>query len=71
MHSRQADYLNIGVNTTILGAAPRGISGMSFVGSEYRLGAAVATLHSVRLITMLLILPLIVKFLYLFGVIKS
>ena len=53
------------------GAAPGGISGMSLVGSEYGVGAAVATLHAVRLITVLLILPLIVKCLNLFGVIKS
>ena len=63
--------LNIDVITTILGAAPGGISGMSLVGSEYGVGAAVATLHAVRLITVLLILPLIVKCLNLFGVIKS
>ena len=43
--------LNIDVITTILGAAPGGISGMSLVGSEYGVGAAVATLHAVRLIT--------------------
>ena len=40
-------------------------------GSEYGVGAAVATLHAVRLITVLLILPLVVKFLNLFGIIKS
>jgi len=39
--------LNIDVITTILGAAPGGISGMSLVGSEYGVGAAVATLHFV------------------------
>ena len=63
--------LNIDIITTILGAAPGGISGMSLVGSEYGVGAAVATLHAVRLITVLLILPLVVKCLNLFGVIKS
>jgi len=63
--------LKIDVITTILGAAPGGISGMSLVGSEYGVGAAVATLHAVRLITVLLIIPIIVKFLNLFGVIKS
>ena len=62
---------NIDVITTILGAAPGGISGMSLVGSEYGVGAAVATLHAVRLITVLLILPLVVKCLNMFGVIKS
>ena len=63
--------LKIDIITTILGAAPGGISGMSLVGSEYGVGAAVATLHAVRLITVLLILPLVVKCLSLFGVIKS
>ena len=63
--------LNINVITTILGAAPGGISGMSLVGSEYGVGAAVATLHAVRLITVLLILPLVVKGLNFLGVIKS
>ena len=63
--------LNVDIITTILGAAPGGISGMSLVGSEYGVGAAVATLHAVRLITVLLILPLIVKMLNLFGIIKS
>ena len=63
--------LNIDTITKILWAAPRGISGMSLVGSEYGVGTAVATLHAVRLITVLLILPLVVKCLNLFGLIKS
>ena len=63
--------LKIDVITTILGAAPGGISGMSLVGSEYGVGAAVASLHAVRLITVLLILPLVVKLLNFYGVIKS
>ena len=63
--------LKIDIITTILGAAPGGISGMSLVGSEYGVGPAVATLHAVRLITVLLILPLVVKCLNIFGVIKS
>ena len=63
--------LKVDIITTILGAAPGGISGMSLVGSEYGVGAAVATLHAVRLITVLLILPLIVKLLTLLGLIKS
>ena len=63
--------LKVDIITTILGAAPGGISGMSLVGSEYGVGAAVATLHAVRLITVLLILPLIVKLLTLLGIIKS
>ena len=63
--------LNIDTITTILGAAPGGISRMSLVGSEYGVGPAVATLHAVRLITVLVILPLLLKCLNIFGVIKS
>ena len=63
--------LKVDVITTILGAAPGGISGMSLVGSEYGVGPGVATLHAVRLITILFIFPLIVKMLNLFGIIKS
>ena len=45
----------------LLGAAPGGISGMSLVGAEFGVGAAVAVLHAVRLITVLLLLPLVVR----------
>ena len=45
----------------LLGAAPGGISGMSLVGAEFGVGAAVASLHAVRLITVLLVLPLAVR----------
>jgi uncharacterized protein len=45
----------------LLGAAPGGISGMSLVGEEFGVGAAVASLHAVRLITVLLVLPLAVR----------
>ena len=41
--------LKVDVITTILGAAPGGISGMSLVGSEYGVGPGVATLHAVRI----------------------
>ena len=47
----------------LLGAAPGGISGMSLVAADYGVGAAVAALHAVRLITVLLVLPLVVKLL--------
>ena len=55
----------LGINPVValLGAAPGGISGMSLVGAEFGVGAAVAALHAVRLITVLLVLPLIVKLL--------
>ena len=45
----------------LLGAAPGGISGMSLVGAEFGVGAAVAALHALRLITVLLVLPLVVR----------
>ena len=63
--------LGVDIITTILGAAPGGISGMSLVGTEYGVGPAVATLHAVRLITVLLLLPLVVKCLNFVGIIKS
>ena len=47
----------------ILGAAPGGTIGMSLVGSEFGVGAAVAALHAVRLITVLFLIPAIVHFL--------
>lgn len=45
----------------LLGAAPGGISGMSLVGADFGVGAAVAALHAVRLITVLLVLPITVR----------
>jgi membrane AbrB-like protein len=48
---------------SLLGAAPGGISGMSLVGAEFGVGAAVATLHAIRLIAVLLLMPLAVRFL--------
>jgi len=53
--------LGIDPLVSLLGAAPGGISGMSLVGAEYGVGAAVAALHAVRLITVLLVLPLVVR----------
>ncbi len=47
----------------LLGAAPGGTIGMSLVGAEFGVGAAVAALHAVRLITVLLIIPSMVKIL--------
>ncbi len=47
----------------ILGAAPGGTIGMSLVGAEFGVGAAVAALHAVRLITVLFLIPAIVHFL--------
>ena len=53
--------LGIDPLVSLLGAAPGGISGMSLVGAEYGVGAAVAALHAVRLITVLVVLPLEVR----------
>ncbi len=53
--------LGIDPLVSLLGAAPGGISGMSLVGAEYGVGAAVAALHAVRLITVLVVLPLVVR----------
>lgn len=53
--------LGIDPVVALLGAAPGGISGMSLVGAEFGVGAAVAALHALRLITVLLVLPLIVR----------
>jgi hypothetical protein len=53
--------LGIDPVVALLGAAPGGISGMSLVGTEFGVGAAVAVLHAVRLITVLLLLPLVVR----------
>jgi membrane AbrB-like protein len=56
-----ARLLGIDPVVALLGAAPGGISGMSLVGAEFGVGAAVAALHAVRLITVLVLLPLVVK----------
>ncbi|WP_269623428.1 AbrB family transcriptional regulator [Prochlorococcus marinus] len=55
----------LGVDQTValLGAAPGGTIGMSLVGAEFGVGAAVAALHAVRLITVLFLIPAIVNFL--------
>ena len=47
----------------LLGSAPGGTIGMTLVGAEFGVGAAVAALHAVRLITVLLLIPAIVNFL--------
>ena len=53
--------LGIDPVVALLGAAPGGISGMSLVGAEFGVGAAVAALHAVRLITVLVVLALMVR----------
>ena len=47
----------------LLGSAPGGTLGMSLVGAELGVGAAVAAIHAFRLITVLLIIPAFVKYL--------
>ena len=53
--------LGIDPVVALLGAAPGGISGMSLVGAEFGVGASVAALHALRLITVLIVLPLVVR----------
>ena len=53
--------LGIDPIVALLGAAPGGISVMSLVGAEFGVGAAVAALHAVRLITVLVVLPVMVR----------
>ena len=47
----------------LLGSAPGGTLGMSLVGAELGVGAAVAAIHAFRLIAVLLITPAVVKYL--------
>ncbi|KGG15589.1 MULTISPECIES: AbrB family transcriptional regulator [unclassified Prochlorococcus] len=56
-------YLGVDKVVAILGAAPGGTIGMSLVGAEFGVGAAVAALHAVRLITVLFLIPTIVNLL--------
>ena len=56
-------FLGLDPVVALLGAAPGGTIGMSLVGAEFGVGAAVAALHAVRLMTVLLLVPAIVKFL--------
>ena len=56
-------FLGIDTVIAILGSSPGGTIGMSLVGSEYGVGAAVAALHAVRLITVLLLIPAVLNLL--------
>jgi membrane AbrB-like protein len=47
----------------LLGSAPGGISGMSLAGAEFGVGAAVALLHALRLMTVLIVTPLLLRLL--------
>tara|TARA_B100000965_G_scaffold403741_1_gene432659 strand:+ start:1699 stop:2217 length:519 start_codon:yes stop_codon:yes gene_type:complete len=64
-------FLGIDAAVAILGSAPGGTIGMSLVGAEFGVGAAVATLHAVRLITVLLVIPALINFLRLKHFINS
>jgi len=55
--------LGIKLAVGLLGAAPGGLTGMSLAGEELGLGATVAALHTVRLLTVLVVMPLLVRFL--------
>ena len=64
-------FLGIDTTIAILGSAPGGTIGMSLIGSEYGVGAAVAALHTVRLITLLLLIPALLNLLGLKGNINT
>ena len=56
-------FLGVDKIVALLGAAPGGTIGMTLVGAEFGVGAAVAALHAVRLITVLFLIPPIVNLL--------
>ena len=56
-------FLGVEIIVALLGSAPGGTIGMSLVGAEFGVGAAVAAPHAVRLITVLLLIPAIFNFL--------
>ena len=64
-------FLGIDTTIAILGSAPGGQIAMSLIGSEYGIGAAVAALHAVRLITVLLLIPALLNLLGLKGGINT
>ena len=64
-------FLGIDTAIAVLGSAPGGTIGMSLIGSEYGVGAAVAALHAVRLITVLLLIPALLNLLGLKGDINT
>tara|TARA_Y100001968_G_C19450430_1_gene768157 strand:- start:1867 stop:2385 length:519 start_codon:yes stop_codon:yes gene_type:complete len=64
-------FLGIKATVAILGSAPGGTIGMSLVGAEFGVGAAVAALHAVRLIILLLLIPALLNFLRFKDLIKS
>tara|TARA_Y100001970_G_scaffold217203_1_gene265982 strand:+ start:7738 stop:8256 length:519 start_codon:yes stop_codon:yes gene_type:complete len=64
-------FLGIDSAVAILGSAPGGTIGMSLIGAEFGVGAAVAALHAVRLITVLLLIPSLINFLKLKDFINS
>ena len=64
-------FLGINAAIAILGSAPGGTIGMSLVGSEYGVGAAVAAMHAIRLVTILLLIPALLNLLGLKGDINT
>ena len=61
-------FLGVDPIIAILGSAPGGTIGMSLVGAEFGVGAAVAALHAVRLITVLLLIPAILNLISLLNI---
>ena len=64
-------FLGIDSTIALLGSAPGGTIGMSLIGSEYGVGAAVAAIHAVRLIVILLLIPTLLNLLGLKGDINT
>ena len=64
-------FLGIDTTVAILGSSPGGTIGMTLVGAEFGVGAAVAALHAVRLVTVLLLIPALISFLRLKQFINS
>ena len=62
-------FLGVDLTIALLGSAPGGTIGMSLVGAEFGVGAAVAAMHAVRLITVLFFVPAIMNFLGANGIV--
>tara|TARA_Y100001968_G_C18983882_1_gene538162 strand:+ start:132 stop:593 length:462 start_codon:yes stop_codon:yes gene_type:complete len=56
-------FLGVDKVVALLGSTPGGTIGMSFLGEEFGVAPAVAALQAVRLVTVLFLMPAIIKFL--------
>ena len=55
-------FLGVEKVVALLGATPGGTIGMSFLGEEFGVGSSVAALQAVRLVTILFVMPAVIKF---------